>query len=214
MSLETLRQFLPLLVLPRLWSYDLRLSLDDRSGSAFQIGWNRGDEHAYRAALVVRERRVRQNSLVEGLIAPLHLIGDAQLKEAFATAVGAWSVSDLVAFDEELEAPDDRAELEDELNSWRAKADSRDWQFSQGSDGRTIAIGYTPPENLSERAIEARARHDALEESGQLLDWAFGCRTHEKTCGSVRPASGRSGTSDRAQSGAQRSVSMPERAEI
>ncbi|WP_192182870.1 hypothetical protein [Mesorhizobium amorphae] len=173
-SLEVLNQVLPLLVQPRLWSYDLRLSLEDRRGTAFRIGWRPGDEHAYRTAVVVRERRDRQPSLVEGLIAPLHLVGDSDLKQAFATAVGAWNVGDLAAFDEELEDPDARAELDQELESWRAKADPKNWQFVREPDERTIRIGYAPPENLSERAAEVLDRHEAMEQSGKLLDWAFG----------------------------------------
>lgn len=173
-SVEALCSVLPLLIQPRLWHYDLRLTLEDRRGTAFQIGWRPGDEHAYRAAAAVRERRVRHLATIDGLIAALHLLGDAPLKEAFAAAVARWDVGDLAAFDEEIEDPSARAELDDELNNWRARADPENWQFEKGPEKGTIRIGYAAPAPLSERATEVLDRQAALEESGKLIDWAFG----------------------------------------
>ncbi|KQT01684.1 hypothetical protein ASG42_27145 [Rhizobium sp. Leaf391] len=182
-SREFLRQILPLIVHPKLWSYDLRLAFDDRSGSAFEIGWRPGDEHDYRAADAVRKRRIRQKTLVEALVMPVHVIGDVELKTQFAASVSAWTSSDLVAFDEVLEDPEAREQLDRELESWRAKADPANWQISQGSDSDTFMVGYTPPEDLSERTTEIREHNDAMEASGQLLDWAFGYVTTGTTRG-------------------------------
>jgi hypothetical protein len=173
-SLETFHQVLPLLAQPRLWDYDLKLHLDDRSGLAFQIGWRPGDEHAHRAALAVRERRARHLPLVESLIAPLHLFGDDELKEAFAASVATWSVDDLAAFGEELEDSEARARLQEQLDNFRAKADPSNWHFSGSFETGGIQVGYTPPDKPSERAAKAHEIHEEMEESGPLLDWAFG----------------------------------------
>lgn len=173
-SAETLRHVLPLLLAPRLWSYDLRLSLEIRSGGGFGIGWRRGDEEAYRAALAVRQRRTTQYPLVEGLIAPLHAISDEGIAEVFASGVYAWSVEDLANIDEELSDDEALADLEDELASWRAKADPANWNVEAGPDEGSFSLGYTPPEPLSERAATVQEHHEAIEESGALIEWAFG----------------------------------------
>lgn len=173
LSAGKLRQALPLLVHPRLWGYDLRLSLDDTSGTAFNIGWRRGDEHAYRAAAATRDRRRSLLPLVEGLVAPLHVVQNEALKSDFAQAVAAWTVEDIADFDEQL-ANDDVAQLADELESWRAKADPANWDAEPGGEQGAFSVAYTPPTPLSERAAEAVERKEEMEEGAALLDWAFG----------------------------------------
>ena len=174
LSAARLRQALPLLVHPRLWGYDLRLSLDDISGTAFNIGWRRGDEHAYRAAAATRERRRSLLPLVEGLVAPLHIVLDAALKADFADAVAGWQVEDLADFDEQLTNGVVVAELAYELESWRAKADPANWDAEPTGDQGAFSVAYMPPAPLIERAAEAVERKEKMEEGAALLDWAFG----------------------------------------
>ncbi|WP_354860142.1 hypothetical protein, partial [Acetobacter fabarum] len=174
LSAATIRRALPLLVHPRLWGYDLRQSLDDTSGTAFGIGWRQGDEHAYRAAAATRKRRTSLLPLVEGLVAPLHLAQDDVLKADFAAAVAAWRVEDMADFDEQLTSDGDRAELSDELENWRAKANPANWQAEPTGEPGAFSVSYLPPGPLSERAAEAVERKEEMEEGAPLLDWAFG----------------------------------------
>lgn len=174
LSSAKLRHALPLLVSPRLWGYDLRQSLDDTSGTAFQIGWRQGDERAYRAAAATRSRRSSLMPLVEGLVAPLHLVRDEALKSDFAAAVAGWRVDDMADFDEHLTHDEDRAELAEELENWRAKADPANWHVEPTGEPGAFSVGYVPPGPLSERAAEAVERKEEIEESAPLLDWAFG----------------------------------------
>jgi len=173
-SLDTLRRVMPLLVLPRLWGYDLRLKLDERSPATFNQGWRRGDEAAYRAARTIWTHRVAQLPMVESLIAPIHLLGDDVMREAFDEAVAAWTVDDLASADEQLSDPDARAELEEELENWRAKADPSNWNVTQGPNENSFGIGYTPPAAMSERVAEAQGRSEDLAASAPLMEWAFG----------------------------------------
>lgn len=169
-----LRRVLPLLVHPRLWGYDLRQLLDDTSGMAFGVGWRQGDEHAYRAAAATRKRRTSLLPLVEGLVAPLHLARDDALKADFAAAVAGWRVEYMADFDEQLTSDGDRAELSEELENWRAKADPANWQAEPTGEPGAFSIDYVPPGPLSERAAEAVERKEEMEEGAPLLDWAFG----------------------------------------
>lgn len=173
-SPERLRQALPLVTVPRLWAYDLRLSLDDTAGTAFRMGWSQGDEHAFRAAAATRDRRKALLPLVEGLVMPLHLAADAALKAEFAAAVSGWQVEDLADFDEQLGDEDALVELGEELENWRAKADPANWDVERTEELGTFSVAYTPPAALSERAAEALERKEELEEGAGLLDWAFG----------------------------------------
>lgn len=173
-TLERLRQALPLVTVPRLWAYDLRLSLEDTAGTAFRMGWSQGDEHAFRAAAATRDRRKALLPLVEGLVMPLHLAADASLKADFATAVARWRVEDLADFDEQLDDEDALAELGEELENWRAKADPANWDVERTEEQGAFSVAYTPPAALSERAAEALERKEELEEGAGLLDWAFG----------------------------------------
>ncbi len=169
-----LRQALPLITIPRLWAYDLRLSLDDTAGMAFRIGWRQGDEHAFRAAAATRDRRKALLPLVEGLVMPLHLITDTRLKADFAAAVSQWSVEDLADFEEQLNYEEAVAELREELENWRAKANPENWRLEPTDAEGTFSVGYTPPAALTERASEAAERKEEMEAGAPLLDWAFG----------------------------------------
>jgi len=173
-AVESLREALPLILAPRLWSYDLRLALEDRTGGGFGMGWNRGDDTAYQAALAVRQRRLAQTELVEALIAPLHLLGDAELKDAFAQGVAAWRVEDLASTDEELANEQALAGLEADLDNQRAKADPANWNLRPGPAENSFSLTYAAPEPIAERFAEAIERHEAIEESGALMEWAFG----------------------------------------
>ena len=174
LSFEKLRQAQPLFIHPRLWSYDLRLSLDDPSGTAFNIGWRPGDERAYHAAAATRDRRRSLLPLVEGLVVPLLVGPDATLKAGFAQAVANWRVEDLADFDEQLADDNETAGLTDELESWCAKADPANWDVEPTEDDGTVSVAYTPPAPLSERAAKAVEHKQEMEAGAGLLDWAFG----------------------------------------
>ena len=107
-------------------------------------------------------------------MAPLHLIQDDALKADFAAAVAAWRVEDMADFDEQLASDGDRAELADELENWRAKADPANWQAEPTGEPGAFSVGYVPPGPLSEGAAEAVKRKEEMEEGTPLLDWAFG----------------------------------------
>lgn len=173
-SAEGLREALPLITAPRLWAYDLRLSLDDRAGTAFMIGWRQGDDHAFRAAAATRDRRRTLLPLVEGLVMPLHLGTDTTLKADFAAAVAQWGVKDLADFDEQLDYEEAVTELREELENWRAKANPQNWSLEPTDAEGVFSVGYTPPAALTERAAEAAERREEMEAGAPLLDWAFG----------------------------------------
>lgn len=163
---------LPLMCSPRLWFYDLVRWMEDERGTAYGIGWSRGDEDNYADVIALIERRRRQRPLLQGLVAQLHVLGDEPSKTVFAAAAANWQIADLADFEESL--GDEDGELAERLETYRSQADPDNWQLQVAEDRSWFAMRYIVPEHLQARAAEIDERQQAFNATGPLLDWSFG----------------------------------------
>lgn len=169
---EDLAVMLPLMCAPRLWYHDLVRWMDDNQSSAFRIGWQDPNDANLADVIALRDRRRRQQPLLQGLVTQLHLRGDDASKAAFAKAVAEWEIADLADFDEEL--ADQDGELAERLETYRSQADPANWQLEMAEDRSWYRHHFIVPEPMRERAGQAAERHQALGATGPLLAWSFG----------------------------------------
>lgn len=158
----------PFLGEPRLWSYDIRRHLDDRTPT-HRIGHWSASPNLDAAERIFERYRARQ-PLHHSLLLPFRLQAGAEAQEAFDARRATWTGADLAAFESELSNTELVAERDDQIARYRSDGDPGQIEFEQ-VDAHQIAVRIAPPKEAEEQ-IEEMGRHNRLlENASRLANW-------------------------------------------
>lgn len=158
----------PFLAAPRLWSYDVRRHLDDRSPT-HRIPLVGGHRHHVEAAEAVWQRYRQHGPLHHQLLLPFHLLADQDAQSLLQDRRVRWQLDDLADYEDELGNDAWRAEHEATLARFLSDADPKSVTIEEGPEPNQIAVRIEPPEG---RAAEAEAVKREQSRAGALSSLA------------------------------------------
>lgn len=168
----TVSAIAPFLGAPRLWCYDIRRHLDDRSPT-HRMGGVMGRHRQHIAATeAVWQRYRRRQPLHHQLLAPFHLFADQDAKALLEERRVGWRLEDLADYDDELADNAWRAEHEETLERFRSDADPESIRIQESAEPNRFLVAIAPPEHHT-AAVEAINREQSRAAAlSNLAIWA------------------------------------------
>ncbi|MBB3984941.1 hypothetical protein GGQ68_001257 [Sagittula marina] len=161
----------PLLAAPRLWGYDIRRHMDDRSPTHRIRGIGSGQHHL-EATEEIWERYNNRGPFHHQLLLPFHLMADQEAQAFLQERRIRWTLDDLADFDHELMNEAWRDETQTRLERYLSDSDPQSVKFEESDDKNQILVRLEPPkENAAE--LEAQSIEQARTNSlSELATWA------------------------------------------
>lgn len=159
----------PFLGAPRLWQYDLRRFLDDRS-TAWTIGFMSRDDH-FEATQRVQARYSKRQFLPNDLLLPFQLKSGSEARARFQQRREAWTASDLAAFDDDLQDPTAMAEFEVRLARIRSDSDPEQIKVEKNPSGDGLIVQIEPPIQDLPRIAQLNREQELFNEASRLSLW-------------------------------------------
>ncbi len=161
----------PLLAAPRLWDYDIRRHMDDRSPTHRIRGIGSGQDHL-EATEEIWKRYNNRGPFHHQLLLPFHLMADQEAQAFLQERRIRWTLDDLADFDHELKHEVWRDETQDKLKRYLSDADPQSVNFEESDDENKMLVRLDPPkENAAE--LEAQSLEQARTNSlSELATWA------------------------------------------
>lgn len=158
----------PILAEPRVWNFDVRRFSDDLTFARQPLVPYYSAGHRP-AILEVGARYARRQHLRVDLALPFLLMAEEPAQAALQARVEAWSAGDLACFDDELEDLGRVAELDRQLERYRADVDRKNIKLEEV--GGQIQVSIVPPAAVAEQIAGLDSQHAAFEAGSRLMLW-------------------------------------------
>ncbi len=161
----------PLLAAPRLWNFDIRRHMDDRSPTHRIGGFGSGQHHQEATEEIWKRYHDREPFHLQ-LLLPFHLMADQEAQAFLQERRVRWALDDLADFEHELESEIWRAETQGTLERYLSDADPKSVRVDETHEADKIVVRLEPPKDVAAALETQTVEHARANSLSELAVWA------------------------------------------